>query len=589
MKNIKLKKSIALLLAMAMSVTVLAACGASNDAGVGGSSNEVSNIQQGGAENTDNSGNVDSGNGVTASNGVVFSPDDPVTISIWLVTNQALPSPDNKIAKLLKEELGVTLEYELTTPDNQEMRTGTLLAGGTYPDILAPSEIKAPLVTGGAMLRLNDYLDSGDYPLLKEHVDPYMNYLSYKGGEVEDGLYILPNYNRYYGEINGNEHYGPGFFIQKAVLEDAGYPDLSNMTIEKYFELIENYKNKYPAIDGVETVGFVIPCFPGRVWGITNPPALLAGSPNNGGVIVDESNVAKIYANSEYAYRWFKFLNEMYNKGLVDPESFTLTEDQYQAKLASGAVLGMHDQRWGFGNAVESLVASSRQERTWVPTMPTFDGNEPWYADRDVMNKQQGMGISTSCQQVEVVLGFLELMLSEKWQKILFWGIEGEDYLVDEDGLFYRTEEMRREQEDLVWMSNNRLMAFRDQLVKHQGTHSDGNPFDANGSVKEFTDTLVEYDKNFLEAYGKSTWKGFINQPPENPPYYPAWNIELSEEAEIANRQMEDLAMQYLPRAILESMENFDKVWDEYLTQLDRVNIQAYEDDINKGIQERLK
>jgi len=427
--------------------------------------------------------------------------------------------------------------------------------------------------------------------VLYEHVKPYWNRLSYDGGNGKH-IYVLPNYNRYYGEITGGTNYSAsGFWLQKAVLEDAGYPDLSNMTLEKYFKLIEDYVKKYPTIDGQPTIGFEIMCAPGREWGLTNPPEYIAGYPNNGGVIVDENNVASIFADKDIAKRYYKFLNEMNAKGLVDRESFTQTLDQYLAKLATGRVLGMYDQRWSFGNAYDSLVAAKKDERTWVATMPVYEGKTPYYADRDVMNINQGFGVSVTCKQPDVAVAFLNTMLSEKWQKILSWGIEGEDYIVGADGKFARTPEQRENRKDLVWRASNRLEALLDLLPKHQGSFSDGNAFGPDDQPEEFFATLRDYDKNFLTKYNKKTWRDFNNKPPENPVYYPAWNIPLPDgsEEQMANKQLTDTALQYLPKAILASPGEFEGIWNEYTQAIGKINVKAYEDAINKGIQERIK
>ena len=44
------------------------------------------------------------------------------------------------------------------------------------------------------------------------------------------------------------------FFVQKAVLEEAGYPQIH--TVDEYFQIIEDYMAKHPEIDGVKTTGF---------------------------------------------------------------------------------------------------------------------------------------------------------------------------------------------------------------------------------------------------------------------------------------------------------------------------------------------
>lgn len=519
----------------------------------------------------------------------VLTPDKDTTLSVWLTTAEQAPAPDNKITKLLKEKLGVTIKYEIVTPDNVDQKIGVMLAGGVYPDLVGTTDLKMRLLEGGALIKLDDLLATGKYPNIKTHVEPYIKKMSYSGKAVDPGLYIIPNYNRYYGKVTGGTHWGTAFWIQKAVLKDAGYPDLTNMTLEKYFKLIEDYKAKYPEINGKKTVGFEVLDSTGREWGLTNPPNFLSGNPNNGGVIVDSNNVASIYADKPIAHDYYKVLNAEYAKGIVDPESFTENFDQYTAKIATGVVLGMHDQYWNFQTATQSLQGAKMDERTYVPVMPVYDGAKPYYADRDVMNTNQGFGVSVSCKQPEVALKFVDLMLSEPWQKILSWGIEGEDYKVDDKGMFYRTDQQRINYKDLTWRSSNRLTALLDLLPKHNGQFTDGNAYSPDDQPTEFYATLSDYDKDFMKAYGKTTWRDFVNSPPENPVYYPCWNITLSSDANEVNQQLTDAAVQYLPKAITGSVGAYESNWTKYVNSIKKINVKVYEDAINQGIQQRIK
>lgn len=576
-----MKRFLVLFLVAALMLSVVG-CG-SKDNGTGNEGKDSGQTQ------TDN-GSTDNGESTEASGLPALSPDNPVTLSVWITTSQSAPASDNKLTKLLKDKLGVTLTYEIITPDNADQKTGVMLAGGEFPDLIGATDLQARFITGGALIPLDDYLTEDKADILYEHVKPYWNRLSFDAGDGEKHIYILPNYNRFYGEITGGTNFSAsGFWIQKDVLADAGYPNLDNMTLERYFSLIENYVKKYPTIDGQPTIGFEISCPTGKEWGLTNPPEYLSGHPNDGGVVVDDG-VAQIFANKDIAKRYYQYLNQMNAKGLVDRESFTQTNDQYQAKLATGRVLGMYDQRWAFGNAYDALVAAGKYERTWVSTMPVYEGCEPYYADREVMNINQGFGVSVSCQNPDIAVSFLNTMLSEEWQKILSWGIEGEDYYVDENGKFYRTPEQREQQKDLVWRSSNKLEALMDCLPKHQGTFSDGNAFSPDDQPDEFFATLSEYDQNFLNSYGKKTWRDFLNQPPDNPVYYPCWNITLTEgsDAQIASQQLTDLAMKYLPRAILADPSEFESIWNEYCQEIEKINYKAYEDAINAGIQDRI-
>ena len=517
-----------------------------------------------------------------------LSPSNPTTLSVWITSAQQAPAPDNKITKLLKDKLGVTLKYEIVTPDNEDQKIGVMLAGGQYPDLIGTGDLKQRFLQGGALLRLDDMLATGDYPNLATHVKDDIKKMSYSGDQVDKGLYIFPNYNRFYGDVTGGVYYGPAFWIQKRVLADAGYPDLSNMTLDRYFQLIAGYKAKHPQTDGAPTVGFEILASKNREWGMTNPPALLAGSPNNGGVIVDSNNQASIYADKDTAKNFYKVLNQQYSSGLVDPESFTLTYDQYTAKLATGTVLGMHDQGWDFGTATQSLQSAHKDEYTYVPLMPVYDGVKPWYADRAVMNTNQGFGVSVSSKQPKKALKFLDTMLSENWQKILSWGIAGEDYQVGADGVFTRTDQQRKNYKDITWRASNRLDALLDMLPKHNGKFSDGNAYSPDDQPAEFYATLSDYDKNFMAKYGKKTWLDFMNKVPQNPKYYPAWNIKLSDDANQVNQQLTDTSVQNLPKIIAGKPADFDKNWQAYVDAIHKVHVKVYEDAVNAGIKDRL-
>lgn len=518
-----------------------------------------------------------------------LSPSSPTTLSVWITSAQQAPAPDNKITKLLKDKLGVTLNYEIVTPDNEDQKIGVMLAGGQYPDLIGTGDLKQRFLEGGALRRLDDMLKTGNYPNLAAHVKDDIKKMSYSGDQVDKGLYIFPNYNRFYGDVTGGVYYGPAFWIQKRVLADAGYPDLSNMTLDRYFQLISDYKAKHPQTNGAPTVGFEVLASKGREWGMTNPPALLAGSPNNGGVIVDSNNHASIYADKDVAKNYYNVLNKEYNAGLVDPESFTLTYDQYTAKLATGTVLGMHDQGWDFGTATQSLQSAGKDEDTYVPLMPVYDGVKPYYADRAVMNINQGFGVSVSSKQPKKALKFLDTMLSEEWQKTLSWGVVGEDYQVGADGVFSRTDQQRKNYKDITWRANNRLDALLDMLPKHQGKFSDGNAYGPDDQPAEFYATLSNYDKNFLAKYGnKKTWLDFVNNAPQNPKYYPAWNIKLSDDASQVNQQLTDTSVRNLPKIIAGKPADFDANWKTYLDSIHKVNVKVYEDAVNAGIKDRL-
>jgi putative aldouronate transport system substrate-binding protein len=508
----------------------------------------------------------------------------PIQFTMYIGHPGQPPTPDNKISKLIKKEFGITLKYEFAV-DNNDQNIGIMIAGNDYPDIITGN---TRLVNAGALLPLEDLIKKYA-PNLRKHYESYMNIVK----EPSDGhFYIMADWGRFYGEYRATTYWGPSFWIQKAVLKEFGYPKVK--TLDQYFNLIQRYKEKYPKINGLPTIGFEILSGGWRKFCLKNPPQHLVGHPNDGDVVVDYRHgtyKAEIFADKDYAKRYYKKLNAMNASGLIDRDTFVLTFDQYMANMSSGRVLGTFDQLWNFNDANRSLMMRNQIERTYAPCPVVFDaGTRDWYADRGVLNINNGFAITKSCKDPVRFIQFLDVLLSEKWQKILNWGIPGEDYMVDAKGVFYMTPEQRNHQRDMSWRLENREDTLWSNSPKMEGTFKDGNACSPVNQPDEFYDSLEPFDKEFLAAYKYKTWADFYSQPPPNPVPYPAWQINLIDgsPAKISDAKLNDISTKYLPMVILAKPEDFEKIWNEYVTELHKVNIKAYEDRINEQIQWRL-
>lgn len=505
---------------------------------------------------------------------------EPFEVSVFIGEAGQQPTPDNKIYKKIKDELGASFNFEFLAGDiNQKL--GVMIAGSDYPDMMTGN---TKLTAAGAYIPLEDLIEE-HAPNLKKHYADYWNMMK----DPNDGhIYILPNYGVFNGKLNSSWYSGPAFWIQKAVLEEFGYPKVK--TLDAYFDLIAKYKEKYPTIDGSPTIGFEILNYDWRNWGLFNAPQHLIGHPNDGGVVVKDG-VAEVFANKDYAKQYYQKLNEMNAQGLIDKETFVQNYDQYLAKLSSGTVLGMFDQHWNFQNAENSLITQGKDERTYVGLPLVYDESiKDHYRDRAPLNLNNGFGISVNAKDPVKILKMLDALITEDWQKVLSWGIEGEDYIVNDEGRFMKTQEQRDAFTDGTWKLANKADAFFGFAPKIEGSFSDGNATDAAAQPEEYKAGLKEYDKKFLEAYGFDSYVDFFSEPPENEVAYPAWTIDLVEgsEAKVVNTKLNDLSTKFLPKAILAKPADFESAWTEYTTEIGKVNIKAYEDRINEQIQWRI-
>jgi putative aldouronate transport system substrate-binding protein len=303
------------------------------------------------------------------------------------------------------------------------------------------------------------------------------------------------------------------------------------------------------------------------------------GQPNEGEVFInrtaDENGVYAVetFIDKPYAKPYYKKLNEMYNKGLINPDTFVMTYDQYIAKLSSGTVLGMFDQTWDFGTATAALETAGMYKNTYIALPLIYDEEYGFgaiseqYLNGAVPNKDRGFGISVSCEYPERMIALFETLLSDEWQKILQWGIVDEDYYV-ENGRMLMTEEQYRQRSDATWKMNNTASTIWESAPKKQGTQDDGNAWAPDQQDEIYFTLMSDYDKEFLTAYGYKKPADFFNAPCELAPWGEAWQIDTAPIAD-DNQKFLDIQDQWLPKIIMSADDaEFDANWDAFVTEI---------------------
>ena len=499
--------------------------------------------------------------------------DDTITVTMFVGNPLDQPTNDNKIYKKIEEELGIKFEFEFLAGDLDET-LGTKLMGEDYPDLFDGANSAEKLINAGALINLLPYITEEKTPNLYAHVQKVYDDVVTKDENGEDALYIIPNYGINYNEIITLECNGPAFFLQKQVLEWAGYPQIK--TLDQYFDVIEKFIAANPTNEnGAAYEGFAILCEGWRHFCLINPVQHLMGQPNEGEVFIDrETAKVETFINKDYAKPYYKKLNEMFNKGLINKDTFVMNYDQYIAKLSSGTVLGMFDQTWDFGTATAALTDAKMYKNTYIALPLVYDESYGFgtiseqYLNGAVPNKDRGAGISVNCEYPERMIQLYETLLSDEWQKILQWGLEGEDYYV-ENGRMLMTKEQYENRANAAWKNANQAFAIWESLPKKQGTMDDGNAWSPDQQAEIFKSLkLNEYDQAFLGAYGYSRPADFFNPPCELAPWGEAWQIDKSP----IQDDYDDFLLiqdQELPKLIMAADDaEFDAIWNAFVEKI---------------------
>ena len=497
---------------------------------------------------------------------------------------------DNEIQQKIAEITGAKCKETWLTGQTAEEAVGTMIAGGEYPDFIDGGDGMAQLYDAGALVALDDYID--DYPNIKE----YLTDQEWDKLRQEDGhIYWINQFQNIYGEEKATTHNDEAFWIQTRVLEWAGYPEVK--TMDQYFDLIEAYQEANPTMeDGTENIPYTILCEDWRYFCLENAPQFLDGYPNDGSVIVDPEELKVIdYNTTPTAVKYFQKLNEEYHKGIVDPESFTQTYDEYIAKLSTGRVLGMIGQWWNFAyNVNDSLKQQGLDEQgcDYVPLPITIEEGiqNKWHCSGSVLNEASGLAITTSCEDVEGALQFINDLLSQEVHDLRYWGVEGEDYEVDENGLFYKTEEQRLEASDTAYKASH--LCTYSYFPQYAGTSRDGiNAMQPQYQPTEFFDGLSDDVKKCFEAYGAETYVDMLGTSEAPGPWYPMYsysnNMTTSTPGGMALTKMGEIKHEYLPKVVM--AEDFDAAWDEYMEAYESCDPQAFLDEMQEELDRRME
>lgn len=497
---------------------------------------------------------------------------------------------DNEIQQIIADKTGVKVKETWLTGQTAEEAVGMMITGGELPDFICGGSGQSQLYDADVLVALDDYLD--DYPNIKN----FFTQQQWDQLRQDDGhIYWIPQFSNIKGEEKVCTHNDEAFWIQARVLKWADYPEIR--TMDQYFDLIERYNEANPTMeDGTENIPYTILCDDWRYFCLENAPQFLDGYPNDGSCIVDPETLTVIdYNTTDTAVKYFQKLNEEYQKGIVDPESFTQTYDEYIAKLSTGRVLGMIDQWWDFaytaGDAIKQAGLDA-QGCDYIPLPITIDESvkNQWHCSGGVLNVSDGLAITTSCEDVEAALQFVDDLLSQDIHNLRFWGVEGVDYNVDDNGEFYRTEEQRTRAVDTAYKASH--TCTYSYFPQYSGTSDDGiNANKPDGQANEFFDGLNDDVKEAFSAYGAETYVDMIGTNEAPGAWYPMWSYSNSfttdTEGGMAWNKIGEIKHEYLPQVVM--AKDFDAAWAEYMDAYNSCDPGAFIGELQTELDKRME
>lgn len=328
---------------------------------------------------------------------------------------------DLKFFKVLQERSNIKLKFITVPAENWEERKNLAFAGDNLPDIFF-----------GCVLSANDEMTYGPqgYLLpLEELIDKYsVNFKALiekqptvrKDITTPDGhIYTLPFVNDMPRDLTEK------LWFNKVWCDELELEIPS--TLNEFYTVLKAFKdgdpNKNGDPDDEIPLSFKDLNDPLDLrlmlsyWGLTVDPETYIANKNDKLVFAPNQPIFKDF---------LLYMNKLYTEGLLDPESFSQTNEQLKAKGKQDVqILG------GFVNPGPFLVVPEDQNEHYIalPPLLTPEGTREWLKLNPV--RPGAFAITKNCDEEKSVaaLRMVDWLYSSEGALVLMRGIEGEDYV----------------------------------------------------------------------------------------------------------------------------------------------------------------
>lgn len=438
-----MKKMIALLMALCLTLGLLSGCGSTAEsAASAGTENSVSAETQAPEasevpeESEAPEAEASAPEAAPAEESVYPLSDELVTLTYWgpdiSSNNTALPTYQNLEAydfwDFVEEQTGVHLDMTIVSMDAESEQLNLTLASGDYMDLMAINEAQ---VSGGMTSLLDQEIATDIAPIVESCMPNYYAYIS------ADEECLKLSYNDE-GQMAGTrswaEKYVPnqGLVIRQDLVDEMGL-EMPN-TISELHDVLTALKNEYDLSapmwlgtsgqNSVSIVGAMGSC------GYAGD----RGSTTDHLYIEDGTVVSALTSDNYKAY--LELMNQWYAEGLINADFATNTDMDAatSSMLRSDTVVinAMYGQALSIQNSLEADNPNAQLYA--LPTPVENEGDTNPFVNTTPLSNTSWRVITTACEDVELAARYIDWWYTEDGFLTANYGTRDLSYDLDADG-----------------------------------------------------------------------------------------------------------------------------------------------------------
>ncbi|MFC0472506.1 extracellular solute-binding protein [Halalkalibacter kiskunsagensis] len=345
------------------------------------------------------------------------SEEEPLEISMILPLFEEVPDMNNHFWTEFQKRTNTVLDIEWVPSGDFSTKFDLVLSSGALPDVMWAPNVNDPnllrAINNGAFTEIGQYLgDFSNYPNLRDNAAPNAWRFVDRDGEI-------------YGVPRFRPAIDQGLKIRKDWLDNLGLPIPT--TLEEFADALEAIVTQDPNGTGQnDTIGHV------HSYGGTGIHAAFAA----GFGALDpayDSDGGMIHYNLHPGFvKTVDYFRDLYERGALPKEFVTISQTQTQELFESGQAASYIRNIWRAWMFEESIQRTDPEAEVVIvelegPEGPAVQLESGVYGALMLSNQ-------LSEEKVKRILDYFEMTNTDEFFEMIFFGIEGIHYELDESG-----------------------------------------------------------------------------------------------------------------------------------------------------------
>ncbi len=350
----------------------------------------------------------------------------------------------------IKEKTGIEYEFICVSEAAETEQFGLMLASGEWPDVFMVNDF----YTGGLGQAYEDEIIIDLTDLLAEHAPDYWNYIQSSNQATLDAIMT------------------DGMHLQMCSLRDAVYSDFGWLLRGDWLDEQGITLGNTVTLDEIKNILYTF----FDTYGGSNPLYVTADASIPGAAAFDTSAFSLDGATSLPMYKkgdtvvcsfqteeyrnYVEFFIELYESGIINKDFYAL--DYSTVELHT--MIGTGEVGVWYGEA-DSINEGKKytNDDNWasaaLPLAVDDEGVSKFGSDTAYANNK-GFQISAQCENPGMVLEFFNWFVTEEGSTFANYGVEGDTYVIDDNGIVQFTDKIANNPEMPNFMMAMQIYTF---------------------------------------------------------------------------------------------------------------------------------